>query len=165
MATTEHTINDAIADLLRQTRRAWRSANVVSSENTGMLVGSTKRPDILILEPSVSPVAIETEVVPAPNVEADAISRLGEVARVNGRSILSSIGVRLPERLKKFSGPSLHKGLADATDLQMALYTGSGFLKHSRWPQSGWLIGAAPDLSILAQSAAVPPDIIEQAAS
>ena len=41
MATTEHTINDALAAVLRSTRRAWASSgDIVSSENTGMLKGS-----------------------------------------------------------------------------------------------------------------------------
>jgi len=165
MATTEHTINDALAELLRETRRAWRTAPVVSSENTGMLVGSNKRPDILVLEPSVSPVAIETEVVPATTVEADAIARLGELVRTNGRAILSSIAVRLPQRLKMHSAASLQKQLGAATDLQTALYAGSGPEHCSRWPQSGWLNGGIADLSILTQSASVPPAIIEQAAN
>src|SRR5437016_2874027 len=151
MATTEHTINDALAALLRETRSAWRTSDVVSSENTGMLVGSSKRPDILVLEPSVSPVVIETEVVPAVTVEVEAIDRLGESIRTNGRLILSSIAVRLPERLKKRSGASLQKELSTASDLEMALYTGSSPKTLSRWPQSGWLIGDASDLSLLAQ--------------
>lgn len=109
MPTTEHTINDAIAALLRETRRAWRTTDIVSSENTGMLVGSNKRPDILILEASVSPVVIETEVLPAVTVETEAIARLGETVRTNGRLILSAIAVRLPVRLKKRSGTALQK--------------------------------------------------------
>src|SRR3990170_4889349 len=121
MAITEHTINDALAALLRETRQAWRSGNVVSSENTGMLVGSNKRPDILVLEPNVSPVAIETEVLPATNVEFDTVARLGEFIRTNGRPILSSIAVRLPERLKKRSGASLQKELGETTDFETAL--------------------------------------------
>jgi hypothetical protein len=165
MATTEHTINDALAGLLRETRQAWRTGNVVSSENTGMLVGSNKRPDILVLEPSVSPVVIETEVVPATTVEPDAISRLGELARINGRSILSSIALRIPERLKKRSGASLQKELAVADDMEMALYAGSSPEIYSRWPKSGWLTGGIADLSILTQSASVPPDLIDQAAN
>jgi hypothetical protein len=165
MATTEHTINDALAALLRDTRRAWRPADVVSSENTGMLVGSSKRPDILMMEPSVSPVAIETELLPAVTVEADAIARLGENVRMNGRLILSSIAVRLPDRLKKRSGASLQKELVAANDFEMALYTGSSFETYSRWPQSGWLSGNVADLSLLAQSASVPPDVIDQAAN
>src|SRR5689334_10874654 len=72
MATTEHTINDAIAAALRDTRRAWHASNVVSSENTGMLKNSNRRPDILVLEANVSPVVIETEVLPAVTVESEA---------------------------------------------------------------------------------------------
>ncbi|HTD21784.1 MAG TPA: hypothetical protein VK738_03970 [Terriglobales bacterium] len=165
MSTTEHTINDALGALLRETRYAWRDGNVVSSENTGMLVGSNKRPDILVLEPSVSPVAIETEVVPAVTVEAEAIVRLGENVRTNGRLILSAMAVRLPERLKKRSGTLLQKELAAASDLEMALYTGSSPEMYSRWPKSGWLTGTVADISLLAQSASVPPEIIEQAAN
>ncbi len=165
MATIEHTINDALANQLRETRRAWRPSNVVSSENSGMLVGSSKRPDILVLEPNVSPVAIETEFLPASTVESDAISRLGEVARLNGRTILSSVAVRLPVRLKKRSGASLQKELETARDFHVALYTGASPDKHSRWPQSGWLDCTVEDLSILTQSASVPPEVIEQAAN
>src|SRR6266568_2119306 len=165
MATTEHTINDVVAALLRETRRAWRATNVVSSENTAMLVGSNKRPDILVVEPSVSPVAIETEVLPAVTVESDATARLGETVRLNGRLILSSISVCLPERLKKRSGFSLRKELATSSDLEMALYTGSGPNAAQRWPKSGWITGGVADLSLLAQSATVPPDVIEQAAN
>jgi len=69
MPTTEHTINDALAGVLRETRRAWRDSNVVSSENTGMLKGIHAQPDILVMEANVSPVTIETEVLPAAAVE------------------------------------------------------------------------------------------------
>ena len=107
MATTEHTINDAIAGLLRETRRSWRAGDVVSSENTGMLKGSSGRPDILVTEPLVSPVVIETEVMPAQTVEPEAVSRLGEQIRTTGRTLLSSVAVRLPDRLRKKSGAAL----------------------------------------------------------
>lgn len=73
MATTEHTINDALASLLRETRRAWRTTDVVTSENTSMLKGTSARPDILVIEPYVSPVVIETEIWPAATVELDTI--------------------------------------------------------------------------------------------
>jgi len=56
MPTTEHTINDALAEALRTTRRAWRDSKIVRSENTGMVKGSNARPDILVLEANVSPV-------------------------------------------------------------------------------------------------------------
>lgn len=165
MATTEHTVNDALAALLRNTRSIWKQRNVINSENTAMLVGSNKKPDILVLEPNVSPVTIETEIAPAVSVESEAIARLGETARRNGRPILSSIAVRLSDRLRKLSGASLHKELSATTDVEMALYTGQSPDSHSRWPQSGWLTGGIADLSLLVQSATVPPDIIEQAAN
>lgn len=165
MATTEHTINDALAALLRDTRSVWKQRNVINSENTGMLVGSTKKPDILILEPNVSPVTIETEIAPAVSVEPEAIARLGETARPNGRTILSSIAVRLSERLRKHAGASLQKELSAARELQMALYTGDTPESNSRWPKSGWLTGGVAELSLLAQSATVPPAIIEKAAN
>jgi hypothetical protein len=104
MATTEHTINDAIADLLRGTRRAWHDSDIVSSENTGQIKGSSARPDILVVEPNVSPVVIETEVLPAVTVETEAASRLGAQLKKTGRRILSSVAVRLPVRLREKSG-------------------------------------------------------------
>ncbi len=165
MATTEHTINDALADLLRSTRRMWRDGDVVSSENTGQLKGTAERPDIIVAEPNVSPVVIETEVIPAITVESEATARLGRKLKKTGRQILSSIAVRLPERLRHKSGKPLSKELSEANDLEMALYTGSSDENVVRWPASGWMIGSVADLSILTQSASVPPDIIDAAAT
>ena len=164
MATTEHTINDALAGVLRGTRRAWQQSNVVRSENTGMLKGSNERPDILVIESTVSPVVIETEVSPAATVESDAISRLGKQIRVTGRTILSSIAVRLPQRLRTKQGSFLQSELENANDIEMALYTGNDPSAHSRWPRSSWILGGVSDLSILVQYASVPPEVIEKAA-
>ena len=58
-----------LAEVLRETRRTWQQSDVVRSENTGMLRGSNERPDILVTEPNVSPVVIETEILPAATVE------------------------------------------------------------------------------------------------
>jgi hypothetical protein len=165
MATTEHTINDAVAELLRGTRRAWRDSDIVNSENTGQIKGSTARPDILVSEPNVSPVVIETEVLPAVNVEAEAVARLGAKLKKTGRTILSSVAVRLPLRLRDKSGKALQKDLLNSTDLEMCLYTGSDPEKQTRWPKSGWMVGTVAELSMLTQSATVPPDVIDAAAT
>jgi hypothetical protein len=109
MARTEHTINDALAELLRRTRRAWRDDKVVTSEDTGQLKDTSGRPDILVIEPNVCPVVIETEVFPATTVEVEALSRLGAQMRTTGRRILSSVAVRLPDRLRKKYGNALEK--------------------------------------------------------
>jgi hypothetical protein len=162
MATTEHSINDKLAEVLRETRSAWRVEGVLSSENTEMLRGSSARPDIVIIEANVSPVVIETEVLPAVTVEAEARERLGKHIRRTGREIVSAIAVRLPTRLRTTS--TLKQELMAATDLEMALFAGRHFDQCVRWPQAGWLKGTVADLSILAQSASVPPDVIEAAA-
>src|SRR5258708_7261200 len=165
MARTATTINDALAELLRGTRRAWRDEKVVTSEDTGQLKDTSGRPDILVIEPNVCPVVIETEVFPATTVEAEALSRLGVQMRTTGRRILSSVAVRLPDRLRKKYGNALEKELASALDLEMALYTGSAPSDATRWPSSGWMVGTVADLSSLTQAASVPPDVIEQAVS
>ena len=104
MAITEHTINDALAEVLSGTRSLWRTKDVVKSENIGEIKGSAKRPDILVAEPLVSPVVIETEVIPAASVQGDATQRLGQQLLPSGRDILSSIAVRMPLRLRELPG-------------------------------------------------------------
>jgi hypothetical protein len=163
LATTEPTINDALAGILRKTRRVWRDYSVVKSENTGVFKDKAKQPDILIVELNVSPVVIETEVFPATTVESEARGRLGEKLIETGRPILSSIAVRLPYRLRKKSGEALKRDLLDSIDFEMAIFTGRSSENWSRWPQNGWVQGNLSDLSILVQSASVPPAIIEEA--
>jgi len=165
MSTTEHTINDTLAAVLRGTRRAWESGTVVRSENIGMLRDSAGRPDILVLEPTVSPVSVETEILPAVTVESEARSRIGCALKSNGREILSSIAVRLSKDLRNLQGVALAEALANANDIEMALYTGSTAASACRWPASGWITGSARDLSILVQVASVPPELVEKAAN
>jgi hypothetical protein len=164
MPTTEHTINDAMAAVLRSGRRAWRPSGIVRSETTGMLTGSAKRPDILVLEPYVSPVAIETEISPAQTVEPDARSRLGANIGHTGRTILSSIAVKLPRRLTNLDGAELQAQVAQTTDLEMALFTGASPNDALRWPHDQWILGGVSDLSLLAQAASLPPEVIDRAA-
>lgn len=165
MATTEHTINDALAEVLMGTRSLWRYKGVVKSENIDVLKGGGKRPDILITEPNVSPVIVETEILPAISVEWDARQRLGEFLIPSGRRILSSMAVRLPARLRDFSGQPLKDEILNTSDFEMTLFTGENPESCTRWPRNGWLRGNISDLSILIQSASVPPAVIEEAAS
>lgn len=165
MATTEPTINDALAGVLRSTRRAWKQGAIVRSENTGMLKDSGARPDILIAESTVSPVTIETEVIPAVSVEKEACSRLGCELKANGRMILSSIAVRLPKRMRSHQDESLRAELESASDLEFCLYTGLDSKDALRHPLKGWILGSVRDLSVLAQAASVPPEVVEKAAN
>lgn len=165
MATTEHTINDALASVLRDTRTIWQISGVISSENTGMLKGTAGRPDIVVQEPNVCPVTIETEVLPAPTVEQEAKSRLGCAVASTGQPILATIAVRLPSRLRLLSGGDLHRELCTASDLECVLFTGMSPASVDRWPSTGWLEGSVRDISLLAQTAAAPPAVIEDAVS
>ena len=165
MPTTEHTINDALAEVLRTTRHVWATEGVISSENTGILKHASKRPDILVTEPNVSPVVIETEVMPALTVENDAVSRLGDKVETTGRTILSVIALRLPKRLRKKSGAQLANELRRIDDLELAYYSGNSPGSFSRWPQAGWVRATVGDLSILTQSATVPPEVVDRAAN
>ena len=124
MATTEQTINDALAGLLMDTRSLWRYKGVVKSENVNVLKSRGKKPDILITEPNVSPVIVETEIMPATSVELDARQRLGEHLSPSAKRILSSVAIRLPTRLKNLSVQPLKDEILNASDFDMALYTG-----------------------------------------
>ncbi len=165
MATTEHTINDALAGLLRGTRYAWRGRQVIRSETTQLFAGSRSRPDILVAEPYTAAVIIETEVLPALTVEAEALSRLGETLGEYSSEILSSIAIRLPQRFREAQGRQLEEAIKNANDLEFALYTGKSRENYRRHPQSGWISGSLNDLSLLVQSASVPPSLIDEAAN
>ena len=59
----------------------------------------------------------------------------------------------------------MQKDLLGSADVEMALYTGSNPSVASRFPHTGWLLGTVADLSLLTQSATVPPDVIDAAAT
>jgi hypothetical protein len=164
MTTTEPTINDALASVLAETRSLWRAKGVVRSENTAVFRGAGKKPDILIVEPNVSPVVIETEVIPAVSVESDAMERLGQRLKTTGGRILSSLAIRMPERLRNEGGAALGREITNTTDFEICVYAGKGPADCVRWPRSGWLRGGPVEISILAQSASVPPEIVDEAA-
>ncbi len=164
MATTEHTINDAIAELLRGTRWAWRGAEVVRSESTRLLADSSGlRPDIVIEEPFTAAVVIETEILPAQTVEEEALSRLGKGLSKSGQTILSAIAVRLPPRLREAQGDALKKAILVSQDMQFAQLTGRNADRATRHPKSGWLTGGINELSLLAQSASMPSFLVDEA--
>ena len=166
MVTSEHTINDVIARLLRGTRYAWRGDAVVLSETTGLLSESKGlRPDIVVAESHSAPVIIETEIMPAVSVELEAQARLGERLAKSNQSIESSIAVRLPARLRNARAQELDRVILAADDLDFALYTHSSGKRPARYPESGWLTGGVYDLSLLVQSAALPPERIDRAAT
>lgn len=165
MALTEPTVNDALAKILSSMRATWRESGIVTSENTQKLRGNNRRPDIIIAEPYVYPIIIETEFSPASTVEEEATSRLGEQLRDNGRTIYSSIAVRIPARIKECSSSELIEQLMEATDFEYALYEGETAEQYTRWPEAGWLSGNLQDMVVLCQRSSIPETVVEQAAN
>jgi hypothetical protein len=163
MATTEPTINDAIASSLRELRHNWRRPKTIRSENTGAFRGAA-RPDILIVEAGTSPVAIETEVAPAQTVEKDARSRLGEILRENGKPVLSSVAVRLSQKLRHLEGKALADELSSRATFEFACFMGRSPEDATRWPSRGWMTGDIREMSLLCQSMTIPPAIVDDAA-
>ena len=166
MATIEETINYEIAELLKKTRFAWRGDGVIFSETTRLFADSSGlRPDMLILEPFTAPVVIESEFLPAQTVEAEALGRLGKELRGSAKSVLSAIALRLPQRFRDMQGASLRQAILSARDMEFAQFSGRSPDKHSRSPHSGWLTGGLHELSLLTQSATMPPFLVDEAAN
>ena len=159
---TEHTVNDALARILRGTRESWRDPSVVQSETTGQIAGGNTRPDIIVDDWSSSPVVIETEVLPAATVEIEAISRLGLTVKNSGKQIQAAVAVRLPPELRSANPDDLISAI-ESTTIEYALYTGSSPEDAQRWPARGWITGDIRGLSLVVQSGSLPPAVIEKA--
>jgi hypothetical protein len=120
----------------------------------------------LITEPGTTPVVLETEVLPAATVEADARSRLGQALRDTGRQVFSSVAVRLPPALREHEGAALAGALRHSTTkLEFACFTGRSPEDATRWPKAGWISGSMSDLCLVCQSMTIPPPIVNEASN
>jgi hypothetical protein len=158
--TGEPQINAALAEVLNGMRKRWRA----QGEALGTLTGTTGHPDVLIIEPGVAPVVVESEVVPAVTVELDALSRLGATVR-KGSMITSVLALRLPIRFRDVSDAQLRDQLRAAKDLEYALLSGTSRQLSQRFPSHGWLVGSVEDLAFLIYDAAIPEPVIDVAAT
>ena len=142
----------------------WRTGVSVSSETTQLLRDSRGVPDILIIDPTAPPVAIECEILPAREVEKDARKRLGASLRNSNQVIELVVGVRYPESLANYAGRELRAKIRqDQKSLSMALFSGPSESNYSRWPETGWMEGDFRDLSILVQHSTIRSSSIEKA--
>lgn len=165
MANSELTINDQIAAALREINTDWRVYDHVSSENTEALVKKKAlRPDILILEPGVPPICIETEYEPANSVELDAASRLGKVTVKTGGSIQVVIAVKIPRRFRKTSATKLLAELRAAQDFGYCVLSGTSPTEFERWPASGYVRGSLRNLFVTLQGTVTPQSLIQKGA-
>jgi hypothetical protein len=165
MANSELSVNDQIAVAFREINTDWRVFDHVSSENTeAILRKKALRPDILILEPGVPPICLETEFEPANSVEADAAGRLGEVTAKTGGVIQVVLAIKMPARFKKTSATKFLGELRKASDFAYCVLTGSSPTHYDRWPAKGYVRGSLRSLFTTIQGAAIPQSFIQKGA-
>ncbi len=159
MATHEHTINVALGEVLRELRpHSWQ----VHFEETRTIRSSAKRPDVLIEEAAQWPVAIEADKASYDSAELDARHRLGQVVNETRKPIESVIALVYPPAVWEIDGKELRQTLRTTDGLEYALLTSTRGGGVERLPQSGWLMGSARDLAMLAHRASTPAPRVER---
>ena len=152
--THEQTVNDALGEVLRGLRRpgSWD----VYSEATGGVLQGTGRPDVLVLEASGWPVAIEAELESHAGAESDAAGRLGRTPAGGEHAIESAIALVYPPAFRRLQDEALRAAIRETDALEYALLTHVEDGERERLPDSGWLRGSVRDLAMLVQRAATP---------
>ncbi len=161
----ESQLNGRIATLLDRMNPRWTALG----ENKGAFRGSQKQPDIVIAyQWGGQPVVIENEYVPARNVEAESLARLGEwlstsVVGASG-AINTVIALKSPLELRSAVGADdvdalLHGGVT----LEYALFTGTDAESYARFPQRGFIAGNLRDLAAFVEYAAISESSVEKA--
>lgn len=123
-------------------------------EQPGLLNNPHKRVDVLILDGSMPPVAIECSKT-ASDADKDAQSRIGVTVKEFQSRINSSISLVIPDRLNEVS-PSEAHDLIRSTPFTYAL-----FQSDRRFPASGYIRGSLDDLVHLIRGVAAPASVIE----
>ena len=150
----EPNVNNTLGDLLR----GMMPGSKVLSENTQTFPAHPGRhADILITTLGRSPVVVEAEYAPAPEVEQDATARLGLAVAGETRTIEAAIALRYPASLE--DAYELAQAVAAARISYCVLYEGD-----IRFPESGWLEGSVTDLADLIRLVSVPQKEVDQAA-
>ena len=156
---TEPSANNALGGLLQ----AMMGRSRVHSENTQAIAGHAGlQPDILITAVGRSPVVIESEFIPAANVEQEAKDRLSLETTVDGRIIEAVIALRYPDSLRQSN--DLRADLKEAR-LSYCVFTEESEGSISRFPESGWLDGSVEDLADMVRLVSVPQRAVDQAAT
>ena len=99
----EGVINDVLARLLRESLGLPAVAETLHEG---------KRPDVLMRLPG-GPVVLETEIEPAPTVEADALARLG--MEIDGQRVQNVFAVTVPGHLRSTAQQRLYDRMAVST--------------------------------------------------
>ena len=159
-STTEQVFNFAFGTVLREKHPLWKEA--IGVEQTHVLQGSAgKQPDLILSPPGTSPVAIETEFMPAVTVEEDAVSRLGESLASDARTIENVIALRIPIELRTVEQGGIEDAIRQATFTYCVLSETKVGGKE-RWPETGWLQGGIDDVANCLESVSLSESLISR---
>ena len=124
-----------------------------------------KRLDILILDPTFRPVAIETS-FDGNDADKDAVNRLGLKTVIGGLTIETAFAVDIPAKFKNISRENIQIDLINGAEIAYALHQCNAAWdnERTRWPKSGFITGTVADLAHFVPVAALPKAIIEKAA-
>ena len=159
----ENEFNAALGEVLRETKANWRKTDCVAVERTDIIAGNASlSPDILILDSSMPPVAIECEFSSHP--DGDALSRIGLKVRETGNEIRTALAVSVPKRFRKMNGKEIRSALRGGETLAYALHQQTSASAKRRFPAAGFARGSAFDLARLVLAAALSKEYVEAVA-
>ena len=159
-STTEQAFNFALGEVLRKKHPLWK--NTIDVERTHVLRGSAgKQPDLILLPAGISPVAIETEFMPAATVEEDAISRLGEYLANDGRRIENVIALRIPPELRTVEQSGIGDAIRQA-NFTFCVLSETKDGDSQRWPEKGWLQGNIDNVASCLESVSLSESLISR---
>lgn len=151
----EQSYNKALGEALRLV-----SPLVVQTENTGALVGSTKRPDILITDGRMPPVIIECSKDRA-DADKDAVAKLGTVVRESRCEVRTCVAVHVPAKYLEVEAMREHF----TQDERIYYAVHQQGKEKRRWPAQGYVPGNVRDLATLISAAANPKEEIQRVAT
>ena len=144
--TGEEAINTAISEVLGSIGRDWKTV----AQPIGRPLEEGGRPDVLITAPGLSPVIIETEIIPARTVEKDARERLGKTVRTSKKRVSFVVAVKVPKPYTGLKDAGLRNALRQSDDMEYAMLMDDG----KRFPD-GWLVGGIMDIALAVQTGMV----------
>ena len=170
----ESAFNYALAAELTKTHTRWqrKGHSEIFAEETNVILGPKNRnlrPDLLILDNEVPPVAIECS-YDAKDADQDAVARLNLQPKQSLTKIKTSIALHIPTDYRSRDVGESEKQLALGDEITYAVHqlinapaNGSSPSTYDlrRWPASGFIRGSVMDLGTLVLGAALPKEQLE----
>ncbi len=157
----ERTFNIMLAEVLRTKNPEWRKTGRTLVAEASSVLKGRGTPDILISKAEDAPIVVETEYLPAREVEKDAKSRLGGKTSETGKTIKRVVALRAPKALKSVEQARLKQAIEKATYEYCLLSAGDDSGDPLvRWPATGWLQGSVDDLADLIENAFLSEQVI-----